>query len=49
MNFFEPDISNFFESQLEEVPEVKYPQSYQAMFGGTPGTVHITKEGVEFV
>jgi hypothetical protein len=45
---FETDILNFFESQPEEVPEVKYPQSYQAMFGGTPGTVHMMKEGVEF-
>jgi hypothetical protein len=46
---FETDISNFFESQPEEVPEVKYPQLYQTMFEGTPGTVHMTKEGVEFV
>jgi hypothetical protein len=28
---------------------VKYPQSYQATFGGTPGTVHMTGEGVVFV
>jgi hypothetical protein len=34
---------------IEEIPEVKYPQSYQATFGGTPGTVHMTGEGVEFV
>jgi hypothetical protein len=27
---FENDISNFLEPQPEEVPEVKYPQSYQA-------------------
>jgi hypothetical protein len=45
----EANISNFFESQPEEVPEVKYPQSCQAMFGGTPGTVYMTKEGLEFV
>jgi hypothetical protein len=42
-------ISSFFESHPEEIPEVKYLESYQAMFGGTPGTVHMTKEGVEFV
>jgi hypothetical protein len=41
---FDTDISNFFESQPEEVLEVKYLQSYQAMFGGTPGTVHMTKK-----
>jgi hypothetical protein len=29
---FENDISSFLEPQPEEVPEVKYPQSYQAMF-----------------
>jgi hypothetical protein len=46
---FEIDISNFFEPQPEEISEVKYLESYQAMFGGTPGTVHMTKEGVEFV
>jgi hypothetical protein len=46
---FETNISNFFEPQPEEVLEVKYPRSYQAMFGGTPGTVHMNKEGVEFV
>jgi hypothetical protein len=34
---------------IEEIPEVKYPQSYQATFGGTPGTVHMTEEGVVFV
>jgi hypothetical protein len=34
---FETDISNFLESLPEEVLEVKYPQSYQAMFGGTQG------------
>jgi hypothetical protein len=33
----------------EEIPEVKYPQSYQAMFGGTPATVHMNGDGVEFV
>jgi hypothetical protein len=46
---FETNISNFFESHPEEIPKVNYLQSYQAMFGGTPGTVHMTKEGVEFV
>jgi hypothetical protein len=46
---FETDISSFLEPQPEEVPEVKYPQSYQAMFGGTPGTVHMNGDGVEFV
>jgi hypothetical protein len=46
---YETNISNFFELQPEETPEVKYLQSYQAMFGGTPGTVHMNKEGVEFV
>jgi hypothetical protein len=34
---------------VEEIPEAKYPQSYQATFGGTPGTVHMTGEGVEFI
>jgi hypothetical protein len=34
---------------IEEILEVKYPQSYQATFGGTPGTVHMTREGVVFV
>jgi hypothetical protein len=46
---FETNISNFFEPQPEEITEVKYPESYHAMFGGAPGTVHMTKEGVEFV
>jgi hypothetical protein len=46
---FEKDISNFFEPMPEEVPEVKYPQSYQATFEGTPGTVHMNGEGVMFV
>jgi hypothetical protein len=46
---FEKDISNFFEPVPEEVPEVKYPQSYRATFGGTPGTVHMSGEGVVFV
>ena len=46
---FETNISNFFEPVPEEVPEVKYPQSYQATFGGTPGTVHMNGEGVVFV
>jgi hypothetical protein len=46
---FEKDISNFLVLQPEEVPEVKYPQSYQAMFGGTAGTVHMNGDGVEFV
>jgi hypothetical protein len=41
---FEKDISNFFEVVLEKVLEVKYPQSYQATFGGTPGTVHMKGE-----
>jgi hypothetical protein len=35
---FETDISNFLESWPKEVTKVKYLQSYQAMFGGTPGT-----------
>jgi hypothetical protein len=34
---------------IEEIPEMKYPQSHQAAFGGTIGTVHMTREGVEFV
>jgi hypothetical protein len=34
---------------IEEIPEAKYPQSYQATFGGIPGTVHMTGEGVEFI
>jgi hypothetical protein len=34
---------------IEEIPEVKYPQSYQATFGGTPGTAHMIGEGVVFV
>jgi hypothetical protein len=38
---FENKISNFLEPQPEEIPEVKYPQSYQGTFGGTPGTVHM--------
>jgi hypothetical protein len=46
---FETNISNFFEPQPEEITEVKYPESYQAMFGCNPGTVHMIKEGVEFV
>jgi hypothetical protein len=25
---------------IDEIPEVKYPQSYQATFGGTLGTAH---------
>jgi hypothetical protein len=45
---FENNISNFLEPQPEEIPEVKYPQFYQATFGGTPGTVHMN-EGVVFV
>jgi hypothetical protein len=48
-NHFETDISNFFKPQPKEILEVKYPESYQAKFGGTPGTVHMTKEGLEFV
>jgi hypothetical protein len=43
------DISNFFEPAPDEVPEVHYPQSYQAKFGGTPGIVHMNGEGVVFV
>jgi hypothetical protein len=43
------NISNFFESVPEEVPEVKYPQFYEATFGGTPGTMHMNGEGVVFV
>jgi hypothetical protein len=38
---FETNISSFFELLPEEIPEVKYPQSYQATFGGTVGTVHM--------
>jgi hypothetical protein len=34
---------------IEEIPEVKYPQYYQATFGGTPGTAHMTGEEVVFV
>jgi hypothetical protein len=45
---FETDISNFLEPQPEEIPELKYPQSYQATFGGTPGNVHMNGEGVVF-
>jgi hypothetical protein len=43
---FETDISNFFGPMVEEIPEVKYPQSYQATFGGTLGTAHMTREVV---
>jgi hypothetical protein len=46
---FESDISNFLEPQPEKIPKVQYPQSYQATFGGTPGTVHMNGEGVVFV
>jgi hypothetical protein len=46
---FVTDISNFPEPQPQEILEVKYPESYQAMFGGTPGIVQMTKEGVELV
>jgi hypothetical protein len=42
-------MSNFFEPPPKEVPEVRYLESYKAMFAGTLGTVHMTKEGVEFV
>jgi hypothetical protein len=48
-NHFETDMSNFFEPPPKEVPEVRYLESYKAMFAGTLGTVHMTKEGVEFV
>jgi hypothetical protein len=48
-NHFKKDISNFFEHVPEEVPEVKYPQSYQATFGGTPETLHMNGEEVVFV
>jgi hypothetical protein len=34
---------------IEEIPEVNYPQSYQATFGGTPGTARMIGEGVVFV
>jgi hypothetical protein len=46
---FENDNSNFLEPHPEEVPEVRFLQSYQATFGGTPGTVHMNGEGVVFV
>jgi hypothetical protein len=46
---FEKDISNFFQVVPEEVLEVKYPQSYQATLGGTPGTMHMDVDGVVFV
>jgi hypothetical protein len=46
---FEKDISNFFEVVPEEVPEVKYPQSYQATLGGTLGTMHMNEDEVVFV
>jgi hypothetical protein len=46
---FEKDISNFFVVVPKEIPEVKCPQYYQATFGGTLGTVHMTREGVVFV
>jgi hypothetical protein len=46
---FENDIPNFLGPQPEEVPELKYPQSYQATFGGTPRTAHMNGEGVVFV
>jgi hypothetical protein len=34
---FENNISNFLEPQPEEIPEVKYPQSYQGTFGVLQG------------
>jgi hypothetical protein len=34
---------------IEEISKVKYLQSYQATFGGTPETTHMTGEGVVFV
>jgi hypothetical protein len=34
---------------IEQIPKVKCPQSYQATFGGTPGTAHMMGEGVVFV
>jgi hypothetical protein len=46
---FETNISNFFGHVIEENPEVKYSQSYQATFGGILGTAHMTGEGVVFV
>jgi hypothetical protein len=46
---FEASTSNFFGPVIEEILEVKYPQPYQATFGGTPRTVHMTGEGVVFV
>jgi hypothetical protein len=48
-NHFETDISSFFEPQPEVIPKVKYSNHYQERFGNTLGTVHLTKEGVEFV
>jgi hypothetical protein len=46
---YENDFSNFLEPLPEEILEVKYPQSYQATFGGTPRTIHMNGEGVVFV
>jgi hypothetical protein len=40
---FETNMSNFFEHHPNENPEVKYLQSYQAMFGGTLETIHMNK------
>jgi hypothetical protein len=34
---------------IEEISEIKYPQSYHATFGGTPGTIHMMGKGVVFV
>jgi hypothetical protein len=46
---FETNISNFIGHVIEEIPEVKYPQSYQATFGCTLRTAHMKGEGVVFV
>jgi hypothetical protein len=48
-NHFDTNISNFFDPLPEEIPEVKYLNHHLAMFGGTPGTLHLTKEGMEFI
>jgi hypothetical protein len=45
---FETNISYFFELQPEEIPEVKYPQYYQFMFGGTPGTVNVALHATRY-
>jgi hypothetical protein len=35
-------LTDFHRQQPKEVPEVKYLHFYQATFGDTPGTVHLT-------